>query len=191
MLSLPERLVIVSINCITVRYTSNWLGSAHEQFQQQKPFYVTICSFARLMYNLPPHPDCEQSSCNNWWPWCSTKRLNTIVVHLWQVMVWCGTVWLVRCWHTWCRDGKILSFPQTRHPDPHHCCWCHFYRTQVSLGSDLWVLISVRQTRLCWDLTDVTLADEDSNSIPTDDVNRAIPGNVAMQVAPHNGQICN
>ena len=26
-------------------------------------------------------------------------------------------------------------------------------------------------TRLCADLTDVTLADEDSNSIPTDDVN--------------------
>ena len=38
------------------------------------------------------------------------------------------------------------------------------------------------------DLTDVTLADEDSNSIPTDDVNRAILGNVAMQVAPSGGQ---
>ena len=38
------------------------------------------------------------------------------------------------------------------------------------------------------DLTDVTLADEDSNSIPTDDVNRAFPGNVAMQVAPSGGQ---
>ena len=38
------------------------------------------------------------------------------------------------------------------------------------------------------DLTDVTLADEDSNSIPTDDVNMAIPGNVAMQVAPHGSQ---
>ena len=34
------------------------------------------------------------------------------------------------------------------------------------------------------DLTDVTLADEDSNSIPTDDVKRAILGNVAMQVTP-------
>ena len=32
------------------------------------------------------------------------------------------------------------------------------------------------------DLTDVTLADEDSNSIPTDDVNRAIRGNVAIQI---------
>ena len=43
-------------------------------------------------------------------------------------------------------------------------------------------------TRLCADLSDVTLADEDSNSIPTDDVNRAFPGNVAMQVAPSDGQ---
>ena len=38
------------------------------------------------------------------------------------------------------------------------------------------------------DLTDVTLADEDSNSIPTNDVNRAILGNLAMQVAPLGGQ---
>ena len=38
------------------------------------------------------------------------------------------------------------------------------------------------------DLTDVTLADEDRNSIPTDDVNKAIPGNVVMQVAPSGGQ---
>ena len=34
--------------------------------------------------------------------------------------------------------------------------------------------------RVCWDLTDVTLADDDSNSIPTDDVNKAILGNVAI-----------
>ena len=32
------------------------------------------------------------------------------------------------------------------------------------------------------DLTDVTLADEDTNSILTDDTNRAIPGNMAMQI---------
>ena len=38
------------------------------------------------------------------------------------------------------------------------------------------------------DLTDVTLADEDSNSIPTDDVNKAILDNMAMQVAPSGGQ---
>ena len=33
----------------------------------------------------------------------------------------------------------------------------------------------------CVDLTDVTLADEDTNSILTDNANRAIQGNVAMQ----------
>ena len=42
--------------------------------------------------------------------------------------------------------------------------------------------------RLFADLIDVTLADEDSNSIPTDDVNRAILGNMTMQVAPSGGQ---
>ena len=61
------------------------------------------------------------------------------------------------------------------------------YRTQVSLGSDLWVLMSLTE-RLFADLTDVTRADEDINSIPSDDVNRAILGNVAMQVAPPGGQ---
>ena len=46
-------------------------------------------------------------------------------------------------------------------------------------------------TRPFRDLTDVTLADEDTNSIQTDDANKAIQGNVAMQVAPPGGQICN
>ena len=55
-----------------------------------------------------------------------------------------------------------------------------FHRTQVSLGSDLWVLMSVQDYFA--DLTDVTLADEDNDSIPTDDVDRTIQGNVAMQV---------
>ena len=57
----------------------------------------------------------------------------------------------------------------------------------MSLGSDLWVLMSLTERGFA-DLTDVTLADEDSNSIPTDDVNRAFLGNVAMQVAPSDGQ---
>ena len=35
-------------------------------------------------------------------------------------------------------------------------------------------------TRGFADLIDVTLADEDINSIPTDDINRAILGNMAM-----------
>ena len=53
--------------------------------------------------------------------------------------------------------------------------------------SDLWVRVSLTEGGFA-DLTDVTLADEDSNSIPTDDVNRAILGNVAMKVAPPGGQ---
>ena len=40
-------------------------------------------------------------------------------------------------------------------------------------------------------LTDVTLADEDTNSILTDNANRAIQGNVALQVTQPGGQICN
>ena len=54
--------------------------------------------------------------------------------------------------------------------------------------------------RPCADLTDVTLADEDTNSI-LDNANRAIQGNEAMQVpqpggkliqvVPSGGQICN
>ena len=52
------------------------------------------------------------------------------------------------------------------------------------------------------DLTDVTLVDEDTKSIPTDNANRAIQGNQAMhvtfwsanllvmQVVPSGGQIC-
>ena len=57
----------------------------------------------------------------------------------------------------------------------------------MSLGSDLWVLMKLTHRPFA-DLTDVTLADEDSNSTPADDVNRAILGNVAMQVAPSGGQ---
>ena len=50
--------------------------------------------------------------------------------------------------------------------------------------------MSVRQG--CYlDLTEVTLADEDTNSILTDDVNQAILGNVAMQAAPHGGRMFN
>ena len=55
----------------------------------------------------------------------------------------------------------------------------YFYRTQVNLGSDLCVRLSLRD--LCVDFTDVTLADEDTKSIPTDNANRAIQENVAMQ----------
>ena len=40
------------------------------------------------------------------------------------------------------------------------------------------------------DLTDVTLADEDTNSILTDNANRTIQGNQAMHVTKSRVQIC-
>ena len=45
--------------------------------------------------------------------------------------------------------------------------------------------------RPCADLTDVTLADEDTKSIPTDNAKRAIKGNVAMHVRQPGGQLWN
>ena len=41
------------------------------------------------------------------------------------------------------------------------------------------------------DLTDVTLADEDTNSALTDNVNRTFQANVAMRVTQPGGKICN
>ena len=91
-----------------------------------------------------------------------------------------------------CHNGHAFTIPILRHRlTSSIALFSTFYRTQVSLGSDLWVLMSLTHSlspRVFADLTDVTLADEDSNSIPTDDVNRASLGNVAMQVAPPGGQ---
>ena len=44
-------------------------------------------------------------------------------------------------------------------------------------------------TTPCADLTDVTLADEDTNLILTDNANRAIQGNVVMHVTQPGGAI--
>ena len=60
------------------------------------------------------------------------------------------------------------------------------YRTQVNLGVRS-LGPSVRGTP-CADLTDVTLADEDTKLIQTDNVNRAIPGkpltNLELRILP-------
>ena len=55
----------------------------------------------------------------------------------------------------------------------------------MSLESDLWVRLSVTHSLSPTpfaDLTDVTLADEDTKAILTDNAKRAIQGNVAMHV---------
>ena len=43
---------------------------------------------------------------------------------------------------------------------------------------------SLCQSQTLVNITDVSLVDEDANSILADDTNRAIPGNLEMQVAP-------
>ena len=45
----------------------------------------------------------------------------------------------------------------------------------------------MQSERRCANLTDVTLADQATNSIPTDDANMAIQGNVAMKVTQSGG----
>ena len=57
------------------------------------------------------------------------------------------------------------------------------------MGSNLWVLVSLTN-RAFADLTDVTLADEDTNSILNDNANKALQGNVAKQVTQSGGKIC-
>ena len=64
-----------------------------------------------------------------------------------------------------------------------------FYRTQVSLVRSMCLVVS-KWARFV-NLTYVTLADEDTDSILTGNTNRTIQGNVAMQVTQHGGQVCN
>ena len=69
----------------------------------------------------------------------------------------------------------------------YYATYVHIYSgPRLDLGSDLWVWIR----KWCWDLADVTLHDEGTNSIIFDKVYRAIPCNVAVQVTPRSGQIC-
>ena len=58
----------------------------------------------------------------------------------------------------------------------------YFYRTQVNLGPIFGSGCLSLSTTPCVDLPDVTLVDEDTNSILTGNANWAIQGNVAMQV---------
>ena len=64
-----------------------------------------------------------------------------------------------------------------------------FYWTQVSGVRSLGRVVRLYAT--CWDLTNVTLADEDTKAIQPDNANRAIQGNVALQVMHPGGQLWN
>ena len=81
----------------------------------------------------------------------------------------------------------LISSPFTL---PNDICSATFYGTQVYLGSNLRVRVSLTKRRLA-DLTDVTLADEDTNSILTENANRASQGNVTMQITQPGGQLWN
>ena len=62
----------------------------------------------------------------------------------------------------------------------------------MSLGSDLWVRLSQtnKLSELPFaDLTDVTRTDEDTNSILTDNANRAFQGNMVVKVTNACGDI--
>ena len=64
-----------------------------------------------------------------------------------------------------------------------------FYRTQVSLGSDLYSYGSGSLSLSEEPFADLT--DEDTNSILTDNANRAIKSNEAMHVTQPGWKICN
>ena len=68
---------------------------------------------------------------------------------------------------------------------------CDFYRTQVSLVRSMGPVVTTYVQDLFEDLTDVTLVDEDTNSIPTNNTNRTIQDNVAMPVTNPGDQIWN
>ena len=75
------------------------------------------------------------------------------------------------------------GYANNNNNDNNYDAYQYFYRTQVYLGSDLWVQVSLTDSLMFLvDLTDVTLVDEDTNSILADDTNRSIPGNLEMQV---------
>ena len=75
-------------------------------------------------------------------PACTTNRM----------FISPGNVTAVQQWHTTCTIHRVIMG--------------NFYRTQVYLGSDLWVRCV--SNRGCWNFTDMTLADEGTNAILTD-----------------------
>ena len=71
-----------------------------------------------------------------------------------------------------------------------HICQCLFIGPRYTWGPIYGSACpSVTKSQSLVDLTDVSPVDEDANSILADDTNRAIPGNLEMQVAPPGDQI--
>ena len=86
-------------------------------------------------------------------------------------------------------NARVLKAPVTEGSALEMKLFCRSqFLSDPGIPGPLYGSKSLKQTDLCADLTDVTLADEDTNSILTDDVNMATISNVAMQVAPSGGQ---
>ena len=72
--------------------------------------------------------------------------------------------------------------------------WDFYWTTRYTHypASDLWVCMSVCifGCPCSWDITDVTLVDDDSGSILADEANRAILDNMGNQAGPGGGWIC-
>ena len=86
----------------------------------------------------------------------------------------------------------FLMYPPRPLPRP-GALFPDFYWTQVYLGSDLWVEFVTHSLskRGFANLTDMTLADQPTNSIETDNTNMAIKGNVTMQVTQQTNKQTN
>ena len=97
-----------------------------------------------------------------------------------------------QAWRWW-RGRQLITSVSTSHPVRTAWSLCQFLSDPGepgvrSLGPDVRPSVSLRP---CWDLTDVTLANEDTKSIPTANAKRAFKGNVAMHVRQPGGQLWN
>ena len=136
-----------------------------ERRQQWIPT-CTIMSGNTFLFRFPkPHVLESQGSLS------THRSLNLLLVLLFSAVCAWDEIWFFR--------KKIVSAARFLSDPGVPGVW--------SLG----LVVSNKLTIPFADLTDVTLADEDINSIPTDNANRAIQGNAGMQVAPSGDQTCN
>ena len=156
----------------------NWIKSSAEPLRsgpvESAPSSVSTCSF----HWLPdPHRSSSSLQARQMSHPLGRRRATSLTLH--SKEVWKR----IECKGEKCQEsvnarqaspltGTLSGFiiMQLHRPLGQHRPSIHyFYRTQVYLGSDLWV--SLTHYTFGANLTDVTLADEDTNSILTDNVN--------------------
>jgi len=128
---------------------------------------------------------------HSWFPWWSLIRVIKIILCkylLWQNVSGAGAGTLSL--HEYKYPADKVSFQTDL------ACFCvwpvsDFYRTQVSLVLCMGLVLTHSLTHWpCWNLTDVTPADEDTKSILINNANREIKGNQAMHVIKSGVQMC-